>query len=147
MFRKICQDRPTKKFVGRPGGNGRASKIWRTKSAFKLFTMSRHIESQPCSIMPSIGGLLVFLGIRALLQYTFESGQNPRRFMEIQTGQSVGLNLYFNPPTVNPQGQSGSSAQSALPFYSATRFCISDWIWPFIRGRDGPEPTMYPLRR
>ena len=101
--------------------------------------MSRHIESQPCSIMPSIGGLLVFLGIRALLQYTFESDQNPRRFMEIQAGQSVGLNLYFNPPTVHPQCLSGYAHKAVARPLGASRFCVLRQSLPHIRDRDGPS--------
>jgi len=100
--------------------------------------MSNKYKKSAGSETRSFGGLSAFLGVLALLRYAFESDRNPRHFLEIQAGQSVGLNLYFNPPTVHPQCQSGYAHKAAAYPLGALRFCVLRRFWPYIRGRDGP---------
>lgn len=86
----------------------------------------------------SFGGLWVFLGIRTLVQYAFESDQSPKLHLEVQAGLSTGLNLPVNPPAVCLQGQSGNAHRAVAPLVGASRFCVLRRFWPYIRGRDGP---------
>lgn len=86
----------------------------------------------------SLGGLWVFLGIRTLVQYAFESDQSPKLHLEVQAGLTAGLNLPVNPPTVFALGQSGNAHRAVAPLEGASRFCALRRFWPYIRGRDGP---------
>ena len=74
--------------------------------------------------MPSIGGLLVFLGITALRRYALASDHDPRLLWEFQVGQPADLNLHFNRPTVFPQGQSGHAHKAVARPLGASRFCV-----------------------
>ena len=100
--------------------------------------MSRSKESLACSTMPSKGGLLVFLNLRALIAYTITLAQNPTLHLKIQAGQPAGLNLHFNPPTVYPQRQPGDAHKAVAYPLGTSRFCVFAGFWPYIRGRDGP---------
>lgn len=104
-----------------------------------VLEMSNQFTKSKGLNMLSFRGLLVFLGVRALLKYTIESDQNPRRFLEIQAGQPAGLNLHFNPPTVFPQGQFGNAHKAVVYPLDASRFCVLRRFWPAIRGREGPS--------
>ncbi len=109
-----------------------------TYSALIVLTMSSLVKNQAGPGKLSLGGLWVFLGIRSLLQYAFEPDQNPGLFLKLQAGLPTGLNLYRNPPTVFPQGQSGYAHKAVACPSDASRFCVLRYFWPYIRGRDGP---------
>jgi len=89
--------------------------------------------------MPSFGGLWVFLGIQGLFVYSIESDQNSSSLLKVQAGLPAGLNFYFNPPTVHPQGQSGYAHKAVVRPLGASRFCVLRRSLPHIRDRDGPS--------
>ncbi len=99
--------------------------------------MSSQITNRPFADTRPFIGLWVFLGVWALLQNTFEPDQDPRHFLKIQAGLPSGLNLNHSLPIVQPQGLSGHAHKAVARQQGASRFCVLQPFWHFIRGRDG----------
>ncbi len=98
--------------------------------------MSSLIINKACLNTPSFGGLLFFLGIQTLLGFAFEADQPARLHWKVQAGLPAGLNLYYNLPTVHPQGQSGYAHKAVARLLDASRFCVLKKTWPLARGSD-----------
>ncbi len=100
--------------------------------------MASQIKSQSSLEQPFQEGLLTFLAMWFWTQYAFEPSKATRIHLKVQAGFPAGLNLYFNLPTVFPQGHYGNSHKAVARPSGASRFCVFKRLWPFIRGRDGP---------
>jgi len=99
--------------------------------------MSSQIKNQTCTNRLSIGGLLAFLRIRALLGCLFDVDQDPRLVSETQAGMFSCLNLCPNLSTDPRQHPSGTATQALVRHFGVSRPYLLQPIWPRIRGRDG----------
>ncbi len=79
----------------------------------------------------------MFWQVWLMLQLTSGSTIYSSNASGVQVGLPAGLNLYYNLPTVHPQGQSGYAHKAVACLMDASRFCVLQLIWPRIRGRDG----------
>lgn len=134
-----CQAGPTKKIVERPGRIGRCHKLIIIgvvkMTARNEMKMSSQIKNQFCTSRLSIGGLLAFLRIRALLGCIFEADQNPRFDVQVQAGFSSGLNLCSNLPTVQQQCYFSSGKKAGARHFGVLRPSAFRTVLPYARGK------------
>jgi len=97
--------------------------------------MSNRVRNKHCLDALSFGGLFVFLSIHAMLKIAFDSDQSPRLHWKVQAGLPAGLNLYYNLPTVYPQGQSGYAHKAVARPLGVSRFCVFQQNRPYARGK------------
>lgn len=109
--------------------------------------MQHRLSHSFATSMPSPGGLWSLWPALQLLAGYFSGSSFSRNLSTRPAGHPFALKFTQILPTAQAIGLSGALAQSGMANYSASRFCLSDWLWPFIRGRDGPDLIRYPLRR
>lgn len=85
--------------------------------------------------MPSMGGLLVLLGIQQIFKYVLTADRLPLQPLALQVGLSSGLKRCFNLPTVSALRRSGYLHKAVVCQSSVSRFCALQFLWPHARGK------------
>ena len=147
---KFCQAWSTKKIVDKPAITVRIPGfIWQENTRFRCnqsSTMKHRLSNSFEMHVPSPGGLWSLWSVLMFMAGCFSEVSISRNVSDTTAGHPFAPRPIPFLPTAQAIGLSGFSVQTGLPDNYSTRFCLSDWLWPFIRGRDGPEPTIYPLR-
>jgi len=105
------------------------------KTTLIKIKMSNQIKNQTCTNRLSMGGLLAFLRIRALLGCLFDVDQDPCLVLETRAGIFSGLNLCPNLLTNPMQHPSGTATQALVRHFGALRPFVFPTVLPYARGK------------